>query len=388
MRRWMMLLFLISLCLMHTLPLAAYSGPATLKPRSPLPPLEGAAGAPDDPTLALTALVQAADLIVRGRVSAVESFWTPDHSLIESAVTVAVTYPIVGQGATSLTVYTAGGFLADAGIGMISMHAASFTPNEEVLLLLQAADAGWQVVDGAAGKFTIDDGAAVNADLALRQPLGALLADIEAVSTAAHLSLQLPLAWRQWEPHLSSGAVPAPQAQSVACKWPTPHAQANFVVNINTAQAGGSAGDRSVFRQAIRNAAATWSAVAQVDFALVDAGDTAATQTSYNGVNEVLFMHKGPTERAAAAQVWYNADHTIVEADIWINDDYTWNATGAPGANEVDLQSAVLHEFGHWLILGHLAERDAVMFAKLTAGTLKRDLQQPDMQGISALYPR
>ena len=135
-------------------------------------------------------------------------------------------------------------------------------------------------------------------------------------------------------------------------------------------------------------AAASWSQVANVDFVLTYAGATNATQTGYNGVNEVLFMHKGQQERAAAAQVWFTADGTIIEADIWINDDYTWNATGNPAADEVDLQSALLHEFGHWLILGHCADSHAVMFAKLKAGTLKRELQPSDMLGIRAIYPQ
>lgn len=246
----------------------------------------------------------------------------------------------------------------------------------------------WQVVDGAAGKFVIDGKLAINQDLAVAQPLDRLLAEFRLLSTATRLPVELPTNWRQLEQHALAIAKPANVVQSSSCKWPIPHARANFAVNLNTAQADRFAGGKRAFLRAILNAAATWGAVAQADFSLAYIGSTAATQTGYNGVNEVLFMHKGPTERAAAAQVWYNADCTIVEADIWINDDYVWNVSGAPGTEEVDLQSALLHEFGHWLILGHVAQPEAVMFAKLTAGTLKRDLQQPDLQGIDALYPR
>ena len=99
-------------------------------------------------------------------------------------------------------------------------------------------------------------------------------------------------------------------------------------------------------------------------------------------------MHKGTQERAAAAQVWYTADQTIIEADIWINEDYAWDATGTPDADEVDLQSALLHEFGHWLILGHSTDASAVMFSRLSTGALKRALQPPDERGIRAIYPR
>ncbi|MEZ4727420.1 MAG: matrixin family metalloprotease [Caldilineaceae bacterium] len=93
-------------------------------------------------------------------------------------------------------------------------------------------------------------------------------------------------------------------------------------------------------------------------------------------------------ERAAAAQVWYTDDQTIVEADIWINDDYPWSAVATTDAHAVDLQSTLLHEFGHWLVLGHFTDANAVMFPRLTTGTQKRTLQQPDILGISAIYPR
>lgn len=375
MRRWKRLLCLVVLCLAYSLPVTAHTI------ASPLEQI-------DQPQAPLLSLLQAADLVVRGRVSAIESFWTQDRTMIESNVTIAVTYSVLGQAAARVTVHTPGGFLPEAGIGMTSIHAAAFVAGEEVLLLLQEQGAAWQVVGGATGKFTIDGNVVINQDLAVAQPLDKLLAEFRLFSTATHLPVQLPTNWRQLEHSSLAMAKPANVAQSRACKWPTPHAQANFAVNLNTAQVDRFAGGKRAFLKAILNAAATWSDVAQADFVLAYTGDTDATQTGYDGVNEVLFMHKGPTERAAAAQVWYNADQTIVEADIWINDDYVWNVTGAPGADEVDLQSAVLHEFGHWLILGHLAQQEAVMFAKLTTGTLKRSLQPPDLQGIDTLYPR
>jgi hypothetical protein len=346
-------------------------------------------GAGIDPALlTLTDLTEAATLIVRGQVSHVRSFWSPDHSMIESETTLAVDYFLRGASERILLVRTAGGYLAEEGLGMVSTHEATFAVGEEVLLFLQQGAAGWQMVEGAAGKYLISGAIVTNEDLLLTQPLGELLLTVDELLAELKVESQLPQNWLQLEMQRPSAALPAVMGATGAHKWATPHAAAAFYVNINTDQVGDEDGDQADFRNAIIAAAASWSGVEGVDFTLTYAGPTSATQAGYNGVNEVLFMPKGRNERAAAAQAWYTADQTIVEADIWINDSYAWNATGAPAADEVDLQSALLHEFGHWLILGHSPAVEAVMFARLTAGALRRELQPPDIAGISAIYPR
>lgn len=127
--------------------------------------------------------------------------------------------------------------------------------------------------------------------------------------------------------------------------------------------------------------------VSEADFTLQYAGSTDSVQTGYNHVNEVVFVKKGRQECAALAQIWYTRSGVIVEADIWINDDYIWDATGFPDTNELDLQSALLHEFGHWLALGHYNQPAAAMFPKTSMGVLKRILHASDVAGISAVYP-
>ena len=336
----------------------------------------------------LRALVQTSDLIIRGRVQTIHAFWRTDQRIIESNVTIAVAYTLLGDSSPQVTIRTVGGYLAAKEIGMVSPHAATFAVGEEVLLFAVQQEAGWRTVGGATGKFLVKGNQVINHDLALAHSLEGLLPTVVELVKRRGLQTQLPTAWR----HLTAWPV-TQQAQTLTAqsdkrRWATPHASAAFYLNLNTAQMGDADGDHNAFRQAIVAAANRWGAVADADFTLAYAGETNATATGYNGVNEVLFMHKGSQERAAAAQVWYTADQTIVEADIWINEDYAWNATGAPDADEVDLQSALLHEFGHWLILGHSADGDAVMFARLTAGTLKRDLQPPDERGIRAIYPR
>lgn len=339
---------------------------------------------------ALRALVQAADSIVRGQVMAIDSFWNADHSLIESEVTIAVAYHLLGSPQRTITLRTAGGFLAAEGIGMISMHEANWAVGEEILAFVYRQGEEWRMVGGATGKFLVEQSMVLNQDLALAQPLAGLLPTVITLVKQRSPQAQVPTIWR----HLAvatAETLPAPVAAVAAPnakrKWATPHATAPFTIHLNSTQIGSEQGSRADFRQAIIAAATSWSQVPNADFALTYAGESQATHTSYNGVNEVLFMHKGQQERAAAAQVWFTAEGKIIEADIWINDDYAWNATGAPGADEVDLQSALLHEFGHWLILEHCADSHAVMFAKLTTGTLKRELQPSDILGIRTIYP-
>lgn len=338
----------------------------------------------------LQKLVQVADAIVRGQVMAIHSLWNADHSLIESEVTIAVAYNMLGTPQRTITIRTAGGFLAAEDIGMVSMHEANWAVGEEILAFVYRQGEVWRMVGGATGKFLVEQTMVLNQDLALAQPLAGLLPTVVTLVKQRGPQAQIPTIWR----HLAvatSDTLPAPVAIVAALtdnrKWATPHATAPFTINLNSAQIGDEDGNRDDFRQAIIAAAASWSQVPNADFALTYAGESQATHTGYNGVNEVLFMHKGKQERAAAAQVWFTAEGKIIEADIWINDDYGWNATGTPGADEVDLQSALLHEFGHWLILAHCADSHAVMFAKLTTGTLKRELQPSDILGIRTIYP-
>ncbi len=337
----------------------------------------------------LAELVDRADLILRGRIVQVQSGWQPGQRLIESTVTIQAAYTFLGNVGQRLTLHTPGGYLPTEGLGMISMHAADFVAGEEVLLFLHQAGQQWQMVEGAAGKFLIQGDHAMTHDGAWVESVDSLLATVATLCESRDGTRPATALWRYATPPMAPTPLlaTAPQGQN---KWPTPHAAASFYLNLNSDQIdGGREGHhRNDFRDAIIAAANRWSGLANVDFALRYGGPSVATTTSYNGVNEILFMHKGAEERAAAAEVWYKADRTIVEADIWINDDIQWDTTGRPAANEVDLQSALIHEFGHWLILAHTAQAESVMFPRLSAGTIKRDLQGMDIAGISAIYPR
>ncbi len=81
----------------------------------------------------------------------------------------------------------------------------------------------------------------------------------------------------------------------------------------------------------------------------------------------------------------------IIDADIAFNDaGYTFTVDDDAGELGVDLLSAITHEAGHFLGMGHSEDPDATMYAdyglrgddKLAARTLAQD----DIDGICALY--
>jgi hypothetical protein len=72
---------------------------------------------------------------------------------------------------------------------------------------------------------------------------------------------------------------------------------------------------------------------------------------------------------------------------MWINDDYDLSVASEPGFGQVDLQSIVLHELGHWVPLAHDSNADAVMYSILAPQQIKREMSMFDVDHISEIYP-
>ncbi|MEZ4620685.1 MAG: hypothetical protein R2867_34960 [Caldilineaceae bacterium] len=183
---------------------------------------------------------------------------------------------------------------------MVSMHAASFARGEEVLLFLQRQGVTWQMVDGAAGKFLIQDKEIINRDWAVAMPVDGFLAAVTRQSTDRKTVSAFATLAQQLAPPTQPTPLPIYFATSSSMgtvhKWLTPHASATYLINLNSSQLANSSdhdADSIGLRNAIIAAASQWSAVATADFSLRYGGETAATATGYNGANEILFMHKG-----------------------------------------------------------------------------------------------
>ncbi|MBN2314498.1 MAG: IPT/TIG domain-containing protein [Sedimentisphaerales bacterium] len=132
------------------------------------------------------------------------------------------------------------------------------------------------------------------------------------------------------------------------------------------------------------------------------AGSHTNTQTSKNGLNEVMW---GSTSSNALAVTYFWTRYIpdipggslttreIIECDMVFNDRADWSTN--PSVREADVQSIALHEFGHFLCLTDLygdigdSEYDAakVMYGYSDGSTLKRNLHPDDIAGIHWIYP-
>jgi hypothetical protein len=332
-------------------------------------------------------LVAASDVVVRGQVRSQHSFWNADHSAIMTDSNVWVLYDVVGSTPQSVIVRTLGGDLPDENIGMQASHAPALHSGEDLLLYLRQEEGRFVVSQGEKGKFIVRDQQAENERTGAIIPLVDLLE--ATVASAGATMATLPDDWRMREVQAPLAPAAVENYAYGGVHWPGDSPIVSFYVNPTSAQSGSGDGGETAFLDAIRGAAATWTNVDTAAFTFEYAGPTAQQTVTQNYVNEIIFMDQGMDSGILGqARYWYTLpNRELIEADIWFNGAYDFDATGSPEPAEIDLQSVALHEFGHWLSLGHDDNPAAVMYYALYAGVLKRNLYQTDIDGISAIYP-
>jgi Matrixin len=335
----------------------------------------------------LVPLVNQSDMIVRGQVVQSNSRWNQDHTLIETNHQLAVHYTLLGKSTPEVVIHTDGGFLPAEGLGMLTSHSASFAVGEEVLIFLQKSATGYRVVGGEAGKFSVVKQEAVSDYYSQPATLDQIIPQILTVATSQGRQTSVASNWRSAEPITTERTINAPNQPWVDPKWPGTAPKIKVKVNLNSSHIGEQGGSADLFLTAIKNALRTWSVVGEAELTLLYDGDTTATSTGFNTKNEILFMPKGAGSQVGQAQVWFTSSGAIVEADIWLNDDYQLDATGAPQGTEIDLESVTLHEVGHWLPLGHTTNPNDMMYPVLGAGQRRINLSSDDSSRLAALYP-
>jgi hypothetical protein len=174
---------------------------------------------------------------------------------------------------------------------------------------------------------------------------------------------------------------------------------------VNTTEPTNKSGT-STFLAEIQAAASTWNG-AGTRFQLSYNGNTTllGCVADINGDcignqdgNNVVSMgtcNFGPNV-LATSWWWYNTSTCcITEADICFNDATTWFVNSAPAGctgNTYDLTSVALHEFGHWISLGHendetLLRYRPVMFWAFNFCEFRRVLTADDKCGVNYAYP-
>lgn len=77
----------------------------------------------------------------------------------------------------------------------------------------------------------------------------------------------------------------------------------------------------------------------------------------------------------------------ITNADIIFNDQYYTFSYGNPVlVNEIDFESSLLHELGHFLGMSHVQEKESIMYPSLNKGQIKRNISEKDKERIQNRY--
>ncbi|KAF8031797.1 hypothetical protein BT93_D0877 [Corymbia citriodora subsp. variegata] len=132
--------------------------------------------------------------------------------------------------------------------------------------------------------------------------------------------------------------------------------------------------------EACRRAFQSWSSVSPFTFEQVPLGDSPNIVIGfYQGDHGDGYPFDGPYNILAHAFYPTNGR-------LHFDADEHWSTS--PSSYQVDLESVAVHEIGHLLGLAHSADQNAIMFATLQIGSIKRNPRQDDINGIHALYPR
>ena len=317
--------------------------------------------------LSIEELTAEADSVVVGRVETVSSQWNEEHNAIYTTVTIAADSILKGGTVPDpLTVVVPGGSID--GITQFVSETPAFVTGEEVLLFLEDLprtiiarqqfqlkqygiygnfQGKKEVIDNTVGGYPVDEVEAVILNLLEEDHYENTISSKEEEQTLVSSKQYTPLGIR----------------------WPGSSPLVEFKVNATE--------DRNNHLQAAAN---SWSS-AGANFSFHYSGSHSRSGTaSLNQQNEIMWADLGTTSALALATIWFSGS-TILEADMVMNTRFNW--TTNPDSYH-DVQTAALHEFGHWVGLDHSPVYESIMYYQYK-GT-QRTLAQDDIAGIRYIY--
>jgi len=302
-------------------------------------------------------LREKAGTILTGRVMKIRSQWNEEHTYIYTFVTISVEEYIKGAGQKEIVLKIPGG--EAGGIRQVVSDAPQFKLNERAVLFMHP----WRgdVLAGFQGKFTVKNGTVLENRMPFEAFVDAIRGGIENGSSDIESTLYIG---EESSSYCTAGFDWTYQENPMG---------ELYYVNPNTL-------DVADETQATINASSTWNE-ADACFAFSYGGTTSTSQKAWDEENVVFWSPRLSHPVIAEATYWYDPlTGDCLECDMEFNDNVIWQTDGG----NYDIETVALHEFGHYLVLCHSDNPDAVMHTHYDG--LKRNLHQDDINGIQSIY--
>lgn len=174
--------------------------------------------------------------------------------------------------------------------------------------------------------------------------------------------------------------------------WPSSSMPVGYRVTDSVTSLGAAASSLEEIRSIYRASFETWSAPCCSSFAASDQGTTTASgENTSDNINAITILTDrwpralGPSQSTLGVTVTAaDGQCNIVGSDVVFN-AFTWTYSDGGGGGTTDFQSIAVHEFGHFLGLGHSNLPEATMYPAYT-GPGGRSLDSDDQDGVCTLY--
>ena len=147
------------------------------------------------------------------------------------------------------------------------------------------------------------------------------------------------------------------------------------------------------YESAVRDAINKWNKVGRTiagqDFFRIRANSPGAPYPAQDGYTKIYFLDSWeadkPSEQARTTVYWTGS--RIYEADIRVNNkDFDFYLGNNSDPSRVHMESLMVHELGHVLVLAHTDDHASVMQVTLANGKSRAELGDIDISSLSCEY--